>query len=63
MYESDAWHFVVFYRSVVLDCITSVGADDEEEGAGHVAFGVTDAGVEIEFAFLCTIEAHSVHDA
>ena len=59
---SDARYIFVLDCGVVLDRIAAIGADDKKEGAGHVAFGIADAGVEIEFSFFGTIEAHSVYD-
>ena len=54
---------VVLVEGIVrLDAVAAVGTDDEEEGAGHVAVGKADAGVEVELAFFGMIEAQSVHE-
>lgn len=57
------WQRVFVNGGVGCDGVAAVGTDGEEEGAGHVAVGEADAGVEVEFAFLCVVEAQAVHDA
>ena len=57
------WQRVFVNGGVGCDGVAAVGTDGEEEGAGHVAVGEADAGVEVEFAFLCVVEAKAVHDA
>ena len=57
------WQRVFVNGGVGCDGVAAVGTDGEEEGAGHVAVGEADAGVEVEFAFLCVVEAQTVHDA
>lgn len=57
------WQRFFVNGGVGCDGVAAVGTDGEEEGAGHVAVGEADAGVEVEFAFLCVVEAQAVHDA